>query len=217
MSYRDAQPEDRDASAKWLVEEGSPRAILGLLSRFDLNLSNQMKDRTEKEAIFGILQGLGKDRVAEPMRAWLKRAKQYAWALKLMVDLEGTDAAVRAVFELLQGDVGKATFEPERRKELLVWLAEREHADAVTVVRPFLKDFDEEVRYAAAEVLIAQPDDSAREPLAGVLTDRKEESLRLKHRIARAFVVRRWPVGELAPGAEIPDGFSVVDGRLVAS
>ncbi|MCB9666437.1 MAG: HEAT repeat domain-containing protein [Alphaproteobacteria bacterium] len=215
MADRDAMPEDRDASARWLAEEGSRPSIAGLLTRFDMNLTQDMKDRAEKQLVFDLLTGLGEP-VVEPLNVWVRRCKQYAWPLKLLVALRDEDEAVTAVFEILAGPVGKATFEPERRKELVVWLAERRHAGIVEHVAPFLKDFDEEVRYAAAETLVAQGDDSARQPLLAVLANPEEESLRLKHRLAQVFRQRGWSVeGELGEETVLPSGFQVREGRIV--
>ena len=47
MSDRDAQPEDRENSARFLAEDGSAKALMGLLTRFDMTITGQSKDRTE--------------------------------------------------------------------------------------------------------------------------------------------------------------------------
>jgi hypothetical protein len=215
MSDRDAMPEDREASAHWLAEEGSRAAIAGLLRRFDMSLTQQMKDRTEKELVYRLLLQLGDD-VVEPTHTWLKRCKQYAWPLKLLVELEGEAPVVKTVYDVLDGPVGKAAFEPERRRELLVWLGERRDPGVFEHVPRFLSDFDEDVRYAAAEVLIAQEDDAAREPLLAVLADPDEESIRLKHRIAGVFEKRAWRVGEASLEGVLPPDYAVQDGRIAS-
>lgn len=213
MSDAYALPEDRETAARALDEDGSPKALLALLTRFDVNISSQIKDQDEKDRLYQLLRRHGAEKLAEPVRAWLRRCRQYAWPLRLLADLEGEDAAAKMVYELLAGDAGKATFEPERRKHLLVWLSEHKHPGALAAVTPFLKDFDEEVRYAAAEVAISQEGDDAREALLARLADPKEESLRMKHRIAQVFRQRAWPVGDLAT---VPDGFAVRDGVVVS-
>ena len=48
LTNRDAQPEDREGSAAWLAQHGTPQAILGLLSRFDMQLEHHLKDRSEQ-------------------------------------------------------------------------------------------------------------------------------------------------------------------------
>lgn len=215
MSNRDALPEDRDASAHWLREEGSGKAIMGLLTRFDITITQGMKDRAEKEMVFGILTSMG-DAVVPPLDAWLVKCKHYAWPLKLMVALKGQQAAVDAVYDLLDGPAGNDTFNPARRKELLVWLAENADGNAVARLGKFLKDFDEDVRYAASEVLIATNDEAARGPLLEALARPDEESLRLKHRLALVFKTRGWSVGDTEVGG-LPDGFGVSNGRIVGT
>ncbi|MCB9680167.1 MAG: HEAT repeat domain-containing protein [Alphaproteobacteria bacterium] len=214
MSDLNTQPEDREASARWLVDEGSGKAIMGLLSRFDMNVTQQLKDQAEKAFVYQLLVNMG-EAVHRPLDAWLRRCKQYAWPLKLCVELQGEQVAMTAVFALLAGDVGKSSFEPEKRKELLVWLAERKHPEMVEHVAGFLKDFDEEVRYAAAEVLVAQETEAARPALLAVLADPQEDSVRLKHRLAGVFRTRGWSVGD-AGLPQLPAGFDVRDGRIVA-
>ena len=107
MSDRDAQPEDREASARVLAEDGSPKAVMGLLSRFDIKVTQMMKDKQEKEFAYNLLLNVGKEKVERPIRAHFRKCKDYAWPLKLMVALEGQTAAVEQVYELLEGPVGQ--------------------------------------------------------------------------------------------------------------
>ena len=79
-----------------------------------------------------------------------------------------------------------------------------------------LQDFDEGIRYAAAEALIGIDDPSVREPLAQALAKIGEESNRLRVRIAEAFHQRNWPLGEQAAkvGQRPPTGFVVQGDRI---
>ncbi len=215
MSDRDAQPEDREASLFWLRDEGSPKAIYGLLSRFDMNLTQQLNDASEKEQTFNVLLNLGEP-VIGPLKAWLKQCKQFAHPLRMLERLEGEESVIQAVYEILEAEVGKHTFHPEKKKELLVWLAERRHAGAAPLAANFVADFDEEVRYAAAEVLIAQATDDTREPLISMLTNAEEDSNRVKYRVCDVFKARGWSVSG-ADLCELPPAFTVRDDRIVGS
>lgn len=208
-----AQAEDRDVAARWLAEEGSERAISALLTRFDIAVSNQMKDRTEKDQVFELLVGLG-GRVSAPLHAWLQRCKHYVFPLRLLSQLDGEEAAIEAALGVLEGPVGRSTFEPERRKELLTWLAEKRHPSIGPRVVRFLANADEETRYMAAEALLGQEGDVAREPLLAVLGNAQEESTRMRHRIAYVFAQKGWSVGEGA--LNLPNGFVRQGERLVA-
>jgi hypothetical protein len=189
----DAQPEDREASARWLAENATPHALLALLSRFDMNLTQSLKDKSEKDFAYALLVNCG-EATHRPLRAWLKQCKQIAVPLRMLGEMCGHDAAVDMVFQLLRIEFEKDTFNAKKKLELLVWLAEVPHGDCIELTAPFLKDFDEGVRIATAEVLIYQQNDAAREPLLQALTNEEEESHRLILRILDTFATRRWPV-----------------------
>jgi hypothetical protein len=214
LTDRDSQPEDREAAAKWLAENKSRTAIVGLLQRFELNLEHQMKDTTEKEAVYARLVNLGADLVVEPTRAWLAQGRQFALPLRLLAELAGEQAAVQAVFQLLAQEHAKDDFKPDKKKGLLVWLAERKgQPEAVDAAAVFLKDFDEGVRYAAVEVCIAQGTEHAGEVLIPSLGNEKEESGRLKARIAEAFAQKGWRAPE-SVAAMLHGGYRWKDGRI---
>jgi HEAT repeat protein len=215
MADRDAQPEDREASAHWLAAEGSDRSIYALLTRFDVNLTQQLKDASEKELVLSLLTGIGQP-VIGPLRQYLRACKQFALPLRLLAQLAGSDEAVQLAFELLEQEREKSTFQPEKKKGLLVWLAERKHPDAITHASSFLLDFDEDVRYAAVEVCLFQGTTDAREPLLAALARPEEDSSRIRHRIAEAFRARSWSVDGQDVGARLPRGFAVQADRIVS-
>ena len=82
---------------------------------------------------------------------------------------------------------------------------------------PFLKDFDENVRYAAAEVMLAQQDESARPLLEAAMSNPDEDSNRLRVRLAEVFSQRRWKVESDELAERLPDGWAVRGGRIVAA
>ncbi len=55
LTNRDAQDEDREASAHWLADNGTPEALLALLSRFDMALDHQLKDQLSSTSIDCVL------------------------------------------------------------------------------------------------------------------------------------------------------------------
>jgi hypothetical protein len=213
LTNRDSQPEDREASARWLAENGKPESILALLSRFDMNLEHQMKDQTEKELVYDLLLGK-KDAASGPARSWLRQCKQFAMPLKLLGELEGREAAVKMAFELLEIERKKDDFKPEKKKGILVWLADVRHPGVIEAASAFLDDFDEGVRYSAVEAIAAQGSDAGREPLTRALTTPRDESNRLRVRLAEIFVQRGWRVDESA-AERLPEGFRIRDGRVV--
>lgn len=216
ITNRDAQPEDREASVRFLADKGTERAILGLLARFDMALDHQLKDKGEKDFTFDVLASLG-DKAVGPTEAFLRRCKQVAWPLQLHTALTSEARSVALVYELLDAEVKKNDFKPARKKALLLWLTERRHPGAAEAAAPLLKDFDEGVRYAAAEAVIAQNDEAGRAPLLAVLVDPEEESNRLRLRIAEVFAQRRWSVeGADEERLSTLQGYAVHGDRLVA-
>lgn len=218
VTNRDLQPEDREAAYKWLAENGSGKALVALLSRFDMKLEHQMKDGDEKEYVFGLLLAHGAEKVERPVRAHLRRCKTIAMPLRLLAELKGDREAVEMAFELLDAERARDDFKPEKKIDLLVWLVDHKHERAVEVVSPFLQDFDEGVRFAAAEVLIAQQqDDRVRPLLEAVIANPKEESNRLRIRLYELFQRKGWKLERPeAVSAAATAGWQVIDGRLAA-
>ena len=217
ITNRDVQPEDRDAAAQWLGANGSPKALVALLTRFDMNLENQLKDKKEKEVVYSLLQKAGEETI-RPLERHLERCRQVAIPLRLYVEMKGEDAAVSKVLSILELERAKDDFKPQKKVDLLVWLVDRRHPHAIDAVTPLLEDFDENVRYAAMEVIAAQQDEAGRVPLETVLRNQGEESNRLRIRVAELFVQRRWPIGDAAAvEAGMPPGYAVREGRLTAT
>lgn len=215
VADRDVQAEDRDASARWLVDNGSEQAILGLLGRFDTNLSQQTKDAAEKEQIFQFLVSLG-DKVVDPTREHIRRCKQFVLPLRLLEHFRGPAAANAAALELLEAERSRSAFYPEKKKNLLVWIAERADAAAAASALHFLADFDEDVRYAAAEVLMHHADPAHRLALLGMLVRPEEDSNRIKHRVCEFVRSRGWSADGVDLAGRLPAGFAVDGDRIVA-
>jgi HEAT repeat protein len=213
VTNRDAQPEDREASVRWLSDDGSPKALVALLGRFDMNLTQGLKDKSERDWVYQLLLGKGAA-LREPLDHHLKACKQFHLPLRLLEEIAGADAATAKALELLDAERSRSAFYPEKKKNLLVWLAERTHPTAIAQVTEFLSDFDEEVRYAAIEVMAKQGSDDARAPLLEALLRPGEDSGRVRHRICELFKARGWSVAGVDLGRALAPGFSVVDDRI---
>ncbi|MFK7927619.1 MAG: HEAT repeat domain-containing protein [Myxococcota bacterium] len=217
LTNRDSQPEDREASAQWLANEGSPIAIMGLLSRFDMKLDHQLKDKGETDIVYSILVSMGEP-VVVPCKSWLRQCVSLARPLALLGDLQGEEAAIDAALEILEIETERGNeFKPAKKRAALIWLAEKRHPEAIERVSRFLEDFDEGVRYAAAEVMAMQRDDAARLPMLAALANPEEESNRLRVRICEIFTQRGWSVSEHEEvlATCTPDGFAIRNGVLV--
>jgi hypothetical protein len=209
-----AQAEDRTASAYWLADNASEEAVIGLLGRFTINYEHRMKDTNEKNLVTDLLRGLGNDRIAGPIRAWCRKHEPFARPLSLINDLDGPEAAVDLLLDMLGREVDP--FKTEKKRQILIKLSDYADARICARVPACLEDFDEGVRYAAAEALIAQDDPGVQIELAKALAKRDEESNRLRVRIAEAFNKRRWELGAFAEDiAERPPVGWQVEGTYI--
>ena len=72
-----AQIEERNASAEWLADNGSPEAIEALLKRFSIRYEHAMKDTEEKLFVFSQLQRIGPN-VIPPTKTWIEKNSNFA-------------------------------------------------------------------------------------------------------------------------------------------
>ncbi len=217
MVNLNAQAEDREMSAAWLAENGSPEAVQALLNRFTVKYEQGMKDAAEKEMVYRLLIDLG-SKVVDPVRDWARANQNFAQALRIVEHFEGPEAAVQLLLEMLQTE--DDPFKPEKKRQILIHLADFRDDRIAEGVKAALRDFDEGVRYAACDALLAQDGtEEMRQVLATVLADPEEDSNRMKVRIAESFHQRGWPLGEHAAAiAEYPPhGWSVQGERIVPS
>ena len=100
--------------------------------------------------------------------------------------------------------------DPTKKIQLLSHLAGLKHPRVPPLVAPYLADMDEGVRYACVEALLRQADEAvARAALLEQLA--KEESLRLRIRIADGFAELGWSVADKRADVEkmLPDAFLI--------
>ena len=219
LSNRNTQADDREASARWLSEKGTDEAIYGMFGRFDLQVEHMLKDRNEKELVVDLLVTHGAKAV-EQARKFAAASPNFQYAVRVVQEIQGEPAAVDLLLELLAQERIENELKPEKKRELLVKLAEFRDARVVEPVLPMLEAFDEGVRYAAVEVLLAQDETPViRDALLDRLASPEEESGRLRGRIAQVAATRRWPLGERssAVAARLPQGVRLVDGALQAT
>ncbi len=210
------QPEEREAAALYLAENGTERAIYGLLGRFDIAIENSMKDANEKAFVFELLVELGEP-CLEPARAFALRCKNIANPLRLVEAVGGTEPLLATVLVMLDEEAAKEDFKPDRKRDLLVKLADYRDPRIVPSAVRFLSDFDEGVRYAAAQAIIHQENEDGTAELLAALANPEEESNRLRVRIAETFAGRRWSVAAQAAALteNPPSGFKVRGKHLV--
>jgi hypothetical protein len=216
LRKKDAQQEDRVASAYWLSEEGSFDAVYGLLGRFEMAYEHHMKDRAEKDLVAQLVEDLGQPAV-EPIKAFLRKSEFFARPMALLEIIAGGQVTLEMIFELLGLEAAKSELKPGKKRQLLIKLAEFQAEMIVDEALPFLDDFDEGVRFAAVEVLVAQEEtDVLKETLLTCLANPEEDSNRVRVRISEVASARRWRLGghSNAVSENPPAGWTVSKGRL---
>ncbi len=212
-----SQAEDRVASMHWLAEHGTEEAVIGLLGRFTINYEQRMKDGQEKDLTYALLRSMDIAVVGPAVRKWVRKNDAFARPIRLIDEMEGAESAVDVLLDMLGREVDP--FKTKKKREILIKLADYLDARIVERVPACLDDFDEGIRYAAAEALLSQDDDSdmVRQELAKALGRRDEESNRLRVRLAEAFHKRSWTLGEYVEAIDErpPVGWAVRGDRII--
>jgi len=206
------QVDDREASAQWLADEGSPQAIFAILKRFSLNYEHRMKDSQEKERIYLMLERLGPPALS-PAKEWMRKNAQFAYPLRLVSQFEGEEKTIDFLLELLS--LENDDFSPQKKLQLLSHLQNYKNDTIGSAIIPYLKDFNEDVRFATIEVMAIQQDPQTREPLLEQMA--AEASNRLRHRIATIFTEVNWsitPHEELIKD-KVPVGFKLDNDKFL--
>ena len=218
VADRNSQAEDRDGAARWLAQNGSEEALYGMFSRFDLQIEHSLKDRNEKELVFELLLDHGA-KVLPIARKFGEKSTNFVYAARLVGRISGEEAATTLLLELLEQETLENELKPEKKRLLLIALAERQDPRIVAAASRFLADFDEGVRAGAVEAIVSKEGDERRPLLLAALCNRKEESTRIRGRIAEAFAKKKWLIDTDDPWLpnHVPSGYRLVDGLLISA
>lgn len=195
LIHQDHQHEDRLRAAEWLSELGTPEALYGLLRRYDMSLDKGYMDQDEKTFVKDILVSKGEASI-EPLEKFLRASENVSWPERILASiLKDDQKVVTILLSALEAEHRDGSDMRAGKRANLLALFTRYHDPRIAVACvPFLEDFDESVRIAAVEVLDHQADAGAIEPLARLLASEREESFRVKSRIADAFATHGWIV-----------------------
>ncbi len=218
-----AQQGDRWAAMEQLHKDGSEEALFGLCKRFGVTSQKQVEDEQEKNWVVDVLVGAG-PAALPPVTRYVKSAPQLAFALKVVDRIATNDQLLTVVDAILATEEPGYTRDPERRLDVIRWLGELDKipaADRVTRIAPYLKDFDQNVRCAAADALAAHEPDLIGDGLLVAFLRPEEESGRFRRRIAEILADKKIPLAgkgaEIAPLLTGPvSGFAVSGDRLIA-
>jgi hypothetical protein len=204
------QSPDRMKALQALRDDATPDALYALMRRFGMMYDKTIEDEQEKEWVFEMLVELGA-KVLPSLKRYMFSADSISWPLRLLDKVvDGKEGRIDLIAEVLERHEPGYERDPTKKIQLLTHLAGLKHARVPALVAPYLADMDEGVRYACVEALLKQGDETAaREPLIELFA--REESLRLRIRVADGFSELGWTVAERRADVEkvLPDSFQI--------
>jgi hypothetical protein len=218
-----AQQGDRWSAMEQLQKDGSEDALFGLCKRFGVTSQKQVEDEQEKNWVVDVLVSFGPAAMT-PLRRYVKSAPHLAFALKAIERIATPEELLEVADEIFAAEEPGYTRDPERRLDAIRWLGEIERvpaADRVKRIAPYLVDFDQNVRCAAADALAPHDAELIGAPLLAAFLRPEEESGRYRRQIAEILATKKIPLGgkgaEVAPLLTGPvAGFAVTGDHLVA-
>lgn len=185
-----AQSADRWAAMEKLRDDGSDEALFALLQRFSFSSLKSIEDQQEKDWVVEAMIGKGEAGLPALQRFLISQAN-IAYPLQILQAVTTPERVLKVIDELLAVEEPGYTRDPDKRIQIIHWLTEWQECtdrQAAERVAPYLADFDESVRFAAAESVATRPDPCAAEAMVTALINPEEESGRLKARIAETMV-----------------------------
>jgi HEAT repeat protein len=194
-----AQSVDRWAAMERLAQVGTDEALHALCQRFSFSYDKTSEDQQEKGWVVQTLVAKGEAALG-PLRRYIKSASALGYPLEILGRIAPSSEIILETIDAILGDEApEYTRDPKRKIDVIDWLAEWDGVpDDVIAERiiPYLEDFDEGVRFKATEALARKPSSAAGPPLAVVLINEEEESMRLKRRVAEVLADNNLELGE---------------------
>jgi hypothetical protein len=205
-----AQSPDRMKALQALREDGSTEALHALMKRFAMMYDKTIEDEQEKEWVFEMLVEKGAA-VLPALKRYMASAESISWPLRLLDKVvDDKEGRIDVIAEVLARHEPGYERDPTKKIQLLTHLGSLKHSRVPPLAIPYLEDMDEGVRYAGLETLLRQADEAAaRTPLLDLFA--KEDSLRLRRRIADGFAELGWPVADRRTDVEqrLPESFQI--------
>ena len=218
-----SQQVDRWAALERLKEVGTEDALLGLCKRFGITSMKGVEDEQEKNWVVDTLVGFGA-RALAPVIRYMKNAEQLAFPLKVLERVADRARVLEVADELFKSEPPGYVRMPERRIDLIRWLAEWKpitDQELVSRLAPYVQDFDENSRFAAIDGMAGRDPALIGPPLISALIRPEEESGRIRRTIVEVLAKGKVPLGDHASAVEkvltgpLAQDFRIADGVLV--
>lgn len=216
------QSPERWAAMEKLRDEGTDEALYHLLRRFTFSYTKMVEDEQEKEWVVETMVAKGEAGLPA-LRRYLKSNTTIAHALHVLERVASQDKILEIIDELLADEDPDYTRDTTKRIQILDWLGEWKGASDAEIAKrivPYLADFDENTRFAAAEALSNHAVPEVTEALVAAMVRADEQSNRLKVRIAELLSQAQLDLGDhkkqVAPLlADVLSDFRLQRDRLV--
>jgi hypothetical protein len=216
VSTKLSQELDRQDAIQQLSRVGSAQAVAILLKRFNWHLDPSITDQDEKELVVEGVVAAG-DVALEPIREYCRRAETLTWPFKALERIVAPEHLAEELLTLLDQFDTEYVRNPEPKVQLLSYLTAFPSEEVRQAIEPFLEDASESVRFAAAGAVFSMANSESTPSLIAALE--REESLRVRNRIAQGLSERLWPIPETlreSCGEHLPPGFKLTDGIVRA-
>jgi hypothetical protein len=189
-------------------EEGNEEAIYAMLKRFSFVYDKTIEDESEKDWTYNAVCSLG-EKSYEPVRRYIMHADSISWPLRILEKIATDEQIWETIQKLVEEHEPGYERDPAVKQQIITFLSERKDPRAVGMIVPYFEDMDETVRFVVVESLLKTKDPTARAPLCAHFVNSKEDSLRIRVRIANGFVDLGWDVVGFRGQFEklLPDGF----------
>ncbi len=169
VTQKYGDPITRQKAISALGEMKSAEAVAVLMHRFTINVSPDTTDSFEKDNVFELISGMGRDAV-QPVKDFLRKSDQAtSWALRLLDEVLEPAEVIGAVCDLLTTLGAEYTRDPEKKVVLLNHLEGKSGPRVGATAAVFLQDMSDDVKFAAIKVVAAQKYEPAREGLLELL------------------------------------------------
>jgi hypothetical protein len=170
VTQKYGDPASRQKAIHQLGEMKFPEAVSVLLARFTITVEPLTTDADEKEHVYELIKGFGKDAIP-PIKDFLRKSDQAtSWAVRLLEELVPEAEAISIFVDTLTHLSAHYTRDPEKKVVLLHHVANRQDPRIAPVIVPFLEDMSDDVKIAAFKALAPLKHEPAREPMLRILT-----------------------------------------------
>jgi hypothetical protein len=193
-----AQQPDRWGALEKLRDDASDDALYGLCKRFGVTSMKGVEDEQEKHWVVDTL--VDKGPAALPaVRRYMKTADQLAYPLKVLERIADHDKILGVLDEIFTSEPPGYVRMPDRRIDVLKWLGEWKGAtddEVIPRVKPYLPDFDENVRFTAIDALSTRDPKKIAPLLVDALLRPEEESGRIRRTVLEVLDKTKAPLGD---------------------